>query len=313
VLTAATNTYTVAVDVNTVSPATGTITSKVAPASWSELFAPGQSGNVSNVGVFKPASSHPQNVIQVLDNSPGASSGKWSRWRGYETMSDAITGTGLFPTVTDNAIGLAHDKSSTADATGRTYDLIVDDGLYYLTTAWSASYLGEYDLCVFGNAGSTKEGDAFCTIIIGATTEGPSAIGAYMNWYLNSSLTPVTPHTGKFMARDYGQFGGSKLVGLLGDVGISNYSGVSGLPNPNTPDNGLYWSDISVVHGGIIRTKALPGIYQLLHARQFSHRELIVNPPGLSGRTLIALRTNYAAGVQSGMFLFDLTGPWTRG
>lgn len=313
VLSAATNTYTVAVDSGTASPATGTITSKVAPAGMSELFAPGQPGNVSNVGVFKPAATHPVNVLQVLDNSPGASSNKWSRWRGYETMTDAISGTGLFPTVNDSAIGVAHNKSSTADAVARNWDLICDNGLFYLLTAWSNSYLGEYEMNGFGNGGSLRSGDAFCTLIFGAYNEAPGTIlGTHINYSLNSNLTPTGTSNGKWIARSYDQVGSSRPIGWLGDNGISNYSGAGGLPNPNTPDNGLYWSGISVVHQGILRIKALPGIYQLLHDRNYPHRDLIVNPPGLADRTLIALRANYTSGTNSGMFLFDLTGPWSR-
>lgn len=311
IIEAATNYFKVLVDPATPSPATGTITCKLAPAGWSELFAPGQSGNVANVGVFRPAIPHPQNVLQTLDNSPGTSSGKWSRWRGYENMVDAVTGTGLFPD-SSSTIGLINNKSSTADSTARSWDLIADDGIFFLHTAWNPSYLGEYDLSFFGDAGSTKSGDAYCSIVSAAYAEGQSNLGVNIDYSMNYVLTPGN-NLGHFIARHWNQTGGARIVGFVGDPGISIYSGSGGLSSSgNPPNNGLYWAGISVVHNGAIRTKQLPGILQYLHNRNYSHRELIVNPPGLTGHTLIALRANYASSSGSGMFLYDMTGPWTR-
>jgi hypothetical protein len=309
VLTAATNTYTVAVDSQLASPATGTITSKVAPAGWSELFAPGQPGNVTNVGVWRPANTYPQNVLQVLDNSPGSSSGMWSRWRGYESMSDAVNGTGLFPII---SYIYACNKSSTTNSTARSWDLICDDGMFYFHTAWSASYTTEYELFFFGHPGSTKVGDIYCTIISAATQEGQGAFCQFTNYVLNAPLT-ISSNLGKSMPRGWAQTGGGILVGLVGDTGISNYSGYGGLAaTGNPPDNGLYWSKISVSHDGAIRTVQLPGILQYLHTRNYNHRDLITNIPGQTGKTFIALRANYSSYNAYGMFLYDLTGPWSR-
>lgn len=137
VLTVADSTHlTFAIASGTTSPATGTLTAKIAPLGWTKPY----SG--TNKAAYLPKSQYVQSYLRVQDDSstPTSASGRWAKLRGYESMSDVDTGTGLFPTAAQSTNGLSLVKSSTSDSTARAWVLVGDGGLIYVGTAWSASY-----------------------------------------------------------------------------------------------------------------------------------------------------------------------------
>ena len=78
--------------------ATGTITSKAAPAGWQELFA----GTLANVIALKPSVPEATGCVLRIDDTPTSR----ARVVGYEAMTDINTGTGRFPTEAQFAGGL---------------------------------------------------------------------------------------------------------------------------------------------------------------------------------------------------------------
>lgn len=135
VLTTTTNSLTFAIGAGTTSPATGTLSCKIAPLGWTKLF----SG--TNKGAYLPKPQYVQCYLRVLDDStvPTSASGRWAKVRGYESMSDVDTGTGPFPTVAQAANALSVMKSSTSDSTVRAWWLAGDGGIFYLGLFWHAS------------------------------------------------------------------------------------------------------------------------------------------------------------------------------
>ena len=83
--------------------ATGTITSKAAPAGWQELFA----GALANVIALKPSVVEATGcVLRIADTTT-----RTARIVGYESMSNINTGAGKFPTEAQFAGGLYLPKS----------------------------------------------------------------------------------------------------------------------------------------------------------------------------------------------------------
>jgi hypothetical protein len=308
VLTAATNSFTFAISSGVTSPATGTMSVKIAPLNWTKPF----SG--ANKAAYLPAAPYCQNYLRVLDDSttPTSASGRWAKARGYETMSDVDTGTGLFPTAAQSTNGLSWCKSSTSDGTDRHWWLVGDSGIFYLGTFWHASGLTAAAGYAFGDIASLRAGDAYSSLLCG-TGEGtdtlPSSAGG-INHFASLGAYSAT-QTGKFLARSYTQIGSAVAMGMMGDSGISTGIGhTAGLAYPHPPDNGLLFAPIGVVETSILRSRALPGIYQPLHITPLTHLDLVTSVPDFSGRTfqafdLAILNTNTRA-----QCLIDITGPW---
>jgi hypothetical protein len=107
------------------TPATGTITAKVAPLGWSKAF------TGTNKAVYRSNElTGTRLYLRVDDNNPNADSYKYAQLRGYETMTDVDIGTGLFPTAAQLSTGNLLYKSSTSDATTRKW-LLVGDGFEF--------------------------------------------------------------------------------------------------------------------------------------------------------------------------------------
>lgn len=307
VLTVATNTLTFAIDSGTTSPATGTLSCKVAPLGWSKPY----SG--TNKAAYLPAAAYCQNYLRVLDDSttPTSASGRWAKLRGYETMSDVDTGTGLFPTTTQVANALSAFKSSTSDATARNWWLAGDGGIFYLGMFAHASYLTAASAVVFGDINSLRSGDSYSSILIGSEIDTlPGSPGASNNFAVFGGYN--TTQAGKYLARSYTQIGSSVAAGTMGDHFLQTYipstASTVALAYPHPPDNGLLFAPIGVVETSCVRSRALPGLYYPLHLTPLSHLDTITGLPDFAGRTFQTFdssHTQYRA-----QLLIDITGPW---
>jgi hypothetical protein len=305
VLTAATNSFTFAIGSGTTSPATGTISVKIAPLGWTKPF----SG--TNKAAYFPAAQYVQCYLRVQDDSstPTSASGRWAKIRGYETMSDVDTGTGLFPTsaIATNALSLF--KSSTSDSTARSWWMVGDGGIFYLGVMWHASYLTLTGCYAFGDIASLRAGDAYSSFIVAesagtdtlSSNPGTSNVFAYLG-ALSST------QTGKYLARSYTQIGSAVAAGMMGDQGISSFLGYSGLTYPHPVDNGLLFAPVAVVENNVLRSRALPGLYQVLHTTPLDYLAVVTGLPDFPGRTFQAFDTCYTS--NRAQVLIDITGPW---
>lgn len=161
------NTYTYPVSGAPASPATGTITAKMAGAGWSKPF----SG--SGKGCYRAPQGN-RFYLRLLDDGSDPTNGaKVATIRGYVSMTDVDTGTEPFPTVAQMASGYFVGKSTTADATARPWRLLVDEkrviGLHAHVSG-SPTLFGQGP--VFGDLVGSAALDVYDTLIHAATTSG---------------------------------------------------------------------------------------------------------------------------------------------
>lgn len=305
VLTTTTNSLTFAIGAGTTSPATGTLSCKIAPLGWTKPF----SG--TNKGAYLPKAQYVQCYLRVLDDStvPTSANGRWAKVRGYESMSDVDTGTGPFPTVAQAANALSVMKSSTSNSVARNWWLVGDGGIFYLGTGWSATYATSYSGYSFGDLASLRSGDAF-SALLAADQDGGDTLPTYPGQKnLFSSLSTYTAvQSGKFIARKYDQSGTAVAAGFIGDNAVSAVIGGSGLSTLNLPNDGFMFAQVGVVESSYIRSRALPGLYQPLHNMYCNHLDIAPPSSDFPNRTIQAFNLSY--GSIPAQCLIDVTGPW---
>ena len=287
--------------------ATGTITHKVAPAGWQELFA----GSVTNVLCLKPTVVEATGCVLRIDDTGTTN----ARVRAYEAMTDASTGTGPTPLESQLAGGLYWPKSSVANATARAWYLVADERAFFL--AVDPAGTGRFTVLFAGDIGSFKSGDAYGYLVTGNEADQANA-STVPNGCVGYSHRSA--RTGAYLVRAHTAIGQSTAVQRLGahhngstaDV----YAGTAGYSvgtYPNGPNNGLMTGALELHALGI--RGALPG---LLHPVQdcgnaFATRAMVEGTGDLAGRRLMAIRTAPPAGaVVAGTVFIDITGPWVR-
>ena len=286
---------------------TGTITYRKAPLAWTKPY------TGTNKAVFRSADTGSnQFYLRVLDDG-SVTSALQAMIRGYETMSDVDTGTGLFPTVAQLANGLYCRKSATANSTARAWTLIGDDRTFYLIVNTGDSDAAAWHEIGFGHFISFKSGDGFNTFIGGnPTTNSSNSPNG-----LTGSLPLGNISTANlYVARSYSQagtalacaLGGYSNTASINLIGIASVAGGSLLTYPNASDSGLYVQPFMVNESGLVRGR-MPGMYGPLHQAPLTFYDLSTGIAGLPGATLIALSITYSGG--KGQIMHDVFGPWT--
>lgn len=302
-----TTTLTFAIDAGTTSPATGTLAAKIAPLGWTKPF----SG--TNKAAYLPQATYVQCYLRVLDDSstPTSANGRWAKLRGYESMSDVDTGTGLFPDATQSTNALTCWKSSTSDSTARPWWLVGDGGIFYLGMAAhsTSTVFGGY---AFGDINSLKSGDGY-SCLLSAWQAGADGTITNYNAPVTMAFSALGGYSatqaGKYLARTYTQLGTAIACGFMGDNGASTVMGGSGPTYPHPPDNGLLFAPVAVVENSIVRSRALPGLYAPLHANPLALLATVTDVPDLPGKTLQCFGL-VTATVFAAQCLIDITGPW---
>ena len=286
--------------------ATGTITSKAAPAGWQELFA----GALANVIALKPSVVEATGCVLRVDDTGTIN----ARVRAYEAMSDISTGVGMTPLESQAAGGLWWPKSATANATARAWILVADARGFYLAVAPAGG--DRYTLLFAGDIASLKSGDAYGYLLTGnqADQTNASSVPDGCVGYSHRSA-----RTGAYLVRGYTAAGQSTAAQRLGahhngstaDV----YAGTAGYSlgaYPNGANNGLLTGALELHAAGLRGT--LPG---LLHPVQdcgtsFATGATVDGTDDLAGRRLLAIRTGPPAGGTVGTVFIDTTGNWGR-
>ena len=286
--------------------ATGTITSKAAPAGWQELFA----GALANVIALKPSVVEATGCVLRVDDTGAIN----ARVRAYEAMSDISTGVGMTPLESQAAGGLWWPKSATANATARAWILVADARGFYLAVAPAGG--DRYTLLFAGDIASLKSGDAYGYLLTGNQGDqtNASSVPDGCVGYSHRSA-----RTGAYLVRGYTAIGQSTAAQRLGahhngstaDV----YAGTAGYSlgaYPNGANNGLLTGALELHAAGLCGT--LPG---LLHPVQdcgtsFATGATVDGTDDLAGRRLLAIRTGPPAGGTVGTVFIDTTGNWGR-
>jgi hypothetical protein len=240
-------------------------------------------------------------------------------------------GSGQFPTPTQ-LLTTGHvvlRKSSTADTSGRFWQLVADSSTFYLFIS-TGDTGGTYYPGMFGDVFSLKgASDAYRCLIVGRAAEnttGPGSQGSATLPFGNdqfdaavianvSTITSATaPNCGHFLARTYGGGGAAITAAKHFDIIKASYAALSGnswmnivmcgtMQTPNGPDNSLYLTPVQIVEpvGQIIRGR-MRGMYQVCHPiASFSDGEVFAGAGDYAGKTFMIVKQ----GVNGGIWLIE--------
>lgn len=247
------NTYSYPVSGTPATPATGTITAKVAPVGWTKEF----SG--TNKAVYRPPQGN-RFYVRVLDDGSDAANGaRVANFRAYETMSDVDTGTGDFPTVAQMTAGEFVSKSSTLDAVSRPWMLWADEKRLVVLNAYYSAYTDSYNHWCFGDLVGASSADAYATLAYGCSTSANANSSTVGGSAGRGEITYAASATASYLARAAGGAAGS--IGSLSAMPFASTNG-SGF---STFDAALANGDISIdeiqICNGIASTNAPRGLF----------------------------------------------------
>lgn len=287
--------------------ATGTITAKLAPAGWAKTY----SG--TNKAAYKPTDVTATGCLVRVDDAATQD----ARLVGYETMSDVDTGTGPFPSATQQSGGNYWTKSSAANATANPWFIAADGRCIIFGRAFRGGNSGlnqDYEISMFGDLVPSKSGDAYACVLSGNTS---SQAGSSLSSNVSSLWNPANSNQGMWAPRSYTGLGSS--TSILKNFANPFYnvlpqaSGSSGhqVPFPNGPDGGLYVVPLHATEEvGKNYRGQVPGFYcvpQNVVAGQFATRDAITGVTGLTGKVLKAATVVTSLNVTC---FIDITGPW---
>lgn len=284
------------------SPATGTITAKVAPLGWGKPYAG------TNKGVYRSAETTATRLyLRVDDNNPTADSAKTARVIGYEAMTDMDTGTGLFT----QAGGLWINKSDTSSTAARPW-VLVGDGFefhfFYVNNI--VSYPDIYRQFHFGDPSSEMASDPYGCLIYGDSASALAAPQVNSETWAVATSNSIYGQSAHNFARAYTQIGGAVMACKHGNYDIGgNAIGATGLVSYPAPhNNGLYIAPIFVSDNVVLRAQ-LKALYQPLHVRPLGNA--VVVPANVSpiNRRLFSIATAYS-NTLAGETHIDIDGPW---
>ena len=292
--------------------ASGSITHKVAPAGWQELFA----GQLANVIALKPAVPEATGCVLRVDDTGSTA----ARVRCYESMSDISSGTGPTPADTQVSGGLWWPKSSDTGSAAKTWRLFADDRAFYIwTQPYSPTNAGV--LLGMGDFISDVPGDGYGAFIAGMVADNLSysAIHADLAYGSFASVTE-----GVYIVRGPSGIGGAvrgrKTAAYNTASGYSGTQGYSGgslvYPYPNQADNSLRVTAVDLAGEASGFRGRIAGV---MHTPQRAALDFVagqtIDGQGLfAGRSFMALRCGGPAySITSdnvGVAFIDLVGPW---
>jgi hypothetical protein len=284
--------------------AAGTVSFKMAPLGWLKPF------TGPNLAAFQSADPTSTKMFFRVDDTGTMS----CRLRGYETMTDVSTGTGLFPTDAQMVGGGYLNKSNEASVapvkwriTGTGKCLYLNVVGYSSTAACEAgrtSFFGDF---LAGRPG----GDPYAFILGCATTGGYGDSGGVCD--LTASLYNYCP-------RAYHGLGSSVGQGTFAETGGTVRSGGDPFFGafPSAIDGGLQLSRRYVSEGLSLPVRGhLPGFFTVPQSGVGNYIAPGSRIPGtgpLSGRVLLAQGTGASAdnypSAALGISFVDITGPW---
>ena len=281
---------------------TGAVTMKLAGAGWEKLFAG------TNKAVFRSLNNGATRLPFRFDDS-GAQT---AYVRGYESMTDIDTGTGLFPTSTMSATGAPIDKSSEASALARKWWVIANDRTVYVGIDHTGQTYSSACVHAFGDAVSRIINDQYRAFIAGG--------GGYPTYAYRLHSRPFY----------YGDYAGTPRCFARAYTGIGaavtwcpesygramaggGFSGDGPRVFPNQSDNSVILDEVKMVESasGCLRA-VLPGAYAVpqLVGQSVPDGTLFDVVAQLPGRRIQARVLAAPSDSAWGLACFDLSGPW---
>lgn len=277
--------------------ASGTISCKRAPAGWGKPFsatntAVYQSQNLTSTRLFLRLADSAATVAQV---------------RGYESLSDIDTGENLFPTLAQiAAAGLTWGKSSTADATARSWGLFADDQGFYFFPRNSATH-AYAPVYAFGDLVRMLSSDAYHCMLMA------HAVSAVAIPYQSTAahVLDASSSTGCYLARGASQAQGATTF-VKGGHRASGYYGSGAAAYSAALDAQLHLHAPVLAYDGAPASNPprgiLPGVIQPLQSNVLSHAQIVDGEGAYAGRALMLWAV--AGSSAEGRMAIDITGPW---
>lgn len=293
------------------TPATGTITAMVAPLGWTKAYT-----GTNKAAYRQPTVGANGFYLRVVDTDTAD-----ARLRGYETMSDVDTGTGLFPTTSQRSGDGAYFYK--ANGTGRQWRAYSNGKILYMFCQPTASTWGANSTCslCFGDFTSNVGADAYNTVLCAspsANIAGNSSnhLFAYCTNYNSAGYA-----NGHYIARPYTQTGtsldswkGATVTGFSHSSGVGSNAffggGGSSYPDP--------------IFGGAVLGKPflgesvsvrgfLTGLWMWVHNSGVATGDTFSGATGtsLEGRKFEAVLN--ASSIGTGAWVLETTDDWLYG
>ena len=231
--------------------ATGSMTLKVAPAGWAKSFSD------TGLACYKSLSAEGSGCyLRVDDTGPTA-----ARVRGFEAMSGASMGSGLFPTASQFPGGLWWSKSNAASGAAVSWRIDADDrGIYFFVKNLGDN--GEHQGNYFGDILSLKSGDPYACVLRGNTSDKSQASGGTFGDDLIYA-DAAQAYDGMYIARAANALGGAVRVSSAPVMALgmpaSHITGSVGFVYPLPANNSLMLTPV-VLHNGQGPRGYLPGL-----------------------------------------------------
>jgi hypothetical protein len=238
--------------------------------------------------------------LDVLDDGSLTAGAREASFSGFEIATAVGTGTGQFPTTTQQAAGLKFRKSETADGTQRMWTMFADDRTFYLFswTGQATAYLAGMG---FGDFATLLSGDAYNCLAIGRVTS--AIVDTLTNETLDNCNASLTTNTGHYMARGYNQLGTSLNFGIGGSMfnaaGSASFGGNTGLNWPNPTANEFFLTRAYVIDNVTAPTTSIRGY---LRGMWFPQNPISAAPQGgiYGGSGTLASRVFQISPLRSG-------------
>lgn len=290
--------------------ATGTITIRYAPqTAWEKVYAG------TNKAAYRSTDVQAHGHYLRVDDTGTTT----ARARGYETMTDVDTGSGLFPLDAQMSGGGHWWKSGLASATATRWFMFSDERMLLVAISPGSANSAANLSCPLRGFGDpivlSPSGDAWGTFLSASWTTPSTANGGALESSVDSNLTQgisVFPRSisglGSAVLASPRLFSGSpaSLSGLdafFGDL-------------PSSVDGQVKTSRVYLREpgGGSPPRVVVPGVFYIPqgNANAFlNHEDKLEGAGELVGRRLVVLSTsaNFNAAAP-GRYLVDITGPW---
>lgn len=270
---------------------------KRAGAGWGKPFSD------TNVAVYQSLDPNStQLYLRVNDTNA-----RYTRVRGYEQMTDANVGTGLFPTLAQQSETLCTWlKSTTANTTARSWALVSDGSFFWFLPRGSSSEGAA--LQHFGDIRTFVTGDRYHATIVGHAIASPTSNG-------HEHPCATMGDTGRFryIARGVSQAGSSatfngNTLGVTG-TNFNAYGGPSAYGAHGSPIiGGPVFVQPSTALNSDIRG-ILPGVRAAIYVETLPNVEVIEVQSEVFLKTSAASAGVNPGGV-TGVAFFDIKGPW---
>lgn len=252
-----------------------------AAAGWAKSY----SG--TNKAVYRPSAGN-RHYLRVDD-----SGGQWARVRGYETMSDVDTGTGLMPTEAQISGG-GYLNKGTNNSTVRGWILVADEKRFWLVMAVAnttiADSTGAGYVMFFGDLVPFKSGDAHHTMLIASIS---TSTGADPTGSLATALGTVTG--GHFLMRSYTQSGTCVTASKHSDAAKKTAAtmGNNGSAYPDPVTGGILIAPLYANEAvALVVRGRIPGMWDVLHNLPATPGDTFSGNGDLAGKTFVLVDMN---------------------